>query len=120
MATAALQFGKDAKGYIAYAPNPTTTMYKAELTNGNADSITLASAASFYTVSFVYQPGTSNWVDVTGVVAAAPTTGSFVTTTSRLNPSSYLLPGGAVISIVTESVSAQVSVSIWQGGNSNA
>tara|TARA_R110000850_G_scaffold32083_4_gene87911 strand:- start:847 stop:1203 length:357 start_codon:yes stop_codon:yes gene_type:complete len=118
MATAALKFAKDAKGDNTYAPLPTTTMYKAELTNGTADSITLASAADFYTVSFVFQPGTSCWVDVTGAVAVGPSTASFVTTTARLNPASYLLPAGAVISIVTESATAQVSVAIWQGGNS--
>jgi len=117
MATAALKFAKSAKGDITFAATPTTTMYKAELTNGNADSITLSTDADFYTVSFVFQPGTSCWVDVTGVTASGPTTATFAVTTSRLNPASYLLPAGAVISVVTESVTAQVSIAIWQGGN---
>ena len=116
MATAALKFAKSAKGDVTYAPQPTTTMYKAELTNGNADTITLATDADYYTVSFIYQPGTTCWVDVTGVTAAGPTTATFAATTSRMNPASYLLPGGAEISIVTESATSQVSVAIWQGG----
>jgi len=120
MPTAALQFGKDAKGYIAYAPNPTTTMYGADLTVGAAQSITLATDASFYTVSFIYQPGTVVWVDVTGVTAVAPSAAPFAVTTSRMNPASYLLPGGAVISLVCVDATAGVSIAIWQGGNSNA
>jgi len=115
--TSALKFAKDAKGSVTFAPEPTVTMYKAELTNGNADSITLATDADFYTVSFVYQPGTTCWVDVTGVTAAGPASAAFVLSTSRANPASYLLPGGAEVSVVTESDTAQVSIAIWQGGN---
>jgi hypothetical protein len=46
MATAALKFAKSAKGDVTYAPQPTTTMYKAELTNGNADSTLCHSSTS--------------------------------------------------------------------------
>jgi hypothetical protein len=117
MATAALKFAKDAKGDITFAPLPTTTMYSAELTTGSPDSITLALLAEFYTVSFVYEPGTACWVDVTGVTAAVPAGATFATTTSRLNPASYLLPAGTVISMITGNATAQVSIAIWQGGN---
>jgi len=116
--TVALKFAKDSNSLNTFAATPADVMYDAELTNGNADSITVPSVSTYYTVSFIYQPGTTCFVDVTGATATSPSIGTFATTTSRILPSSYLLPAGTTISIVTVNDTALVSVAMWQGGHS--
>jgi len=115
--TVALKFAKDSQGANTFAGTPPDVIYDAELTNGNADTITVPSGAAFYTVSFIYQPGTTCFVDVTGAAAVAPIIATFATTTSRMLPASYLLPAGATISIITVNDTAFVNVGMWQGGN---
>lgn len=117
---AALKFGKDANGFNAYAPKPSTSKKSIELLNGVAQEFQLPDDedATFYTVSFRYQPGTSVWVDTTGATASQPAGNTWADTTSELNPASLLLPAGANISMVTGNDMAQVGAVIWQGGSS--
>lgn len=112
---AALKFGKDANGFNAYAPRPCDLRWAVELDDSVEDSFTLPTDSDFYTVSFRYQPGTTVWVDVTGGIAEFPTLGTFVTTTSEMNPASLVLEGGATISMITGNTEAQVGVCAWQG-----
>jgi len=113
----ALKFAKDAQGATAYAPKPANVMQEALLTNGNAQSFTVPSLASYYTVAFTYQPGTVCFVDATGAATEAPIAEPFASTTSALLPSSYLLAAGTVVSIVTVTATAYVGVRMYQGGN---
>jgi len=114
--TVALKFAKDSNGKNTYASTPPDVIYDANLTNGNADTITVPSGAAYYTVSFIYQPGTICFVDVTGATAVQPLIATFAATTSRELPASYLLTAGTTISIVTVSDTSFVSVGMWQGG----
>lgn len=113
----ALKFGVDANGRVSYGANPPAFIYNAEITNGNAESHTLPSDEPFYTVNIRYQPGTVNWVDVTGTDAVAPSSSTFTSSTSQLNPSTLILPGGTEISVITSNSSSVVSMVIWAGGN---
>lgn len=113
----ALKFGKDANNLNAYAPIPSNNKTSATLTNGNAVSFTVPYTESLWLVSFRFQPGTTVWIDATGVTAAEPAGASFANTTSEMNPASLTVAGGTVISCITAFASADVSVVMWQVGN---
>jgi hypothetical protein len=113
----ALKFAKDSQGANTFAGTPPDLIQDVYLSNGNASSITVPSDADWYTVSFIYQPGTTCFVDATGATAVAPSSGTFASTTSRLLPSSYLVRAGTVLSVVTVNDNAYVSIGMWQGGH---
>jgi len=114
--TVALKFAKDSQGYTTFAATPADVILNANMLNGVEDSITVPSVSAYYTVAFNYQPGTTFWVDVTGATAVAPIVGTLESATSVLNPSSYLLPAAATISVITSNDTADLSISMWQGG----
>ena len=114
-----LNFGRDAQGYNAYAPYPSTNVYTATLVNGAASSITLPASAKEWIVSFSYQPGTNVFVDFTGTTAAIPAGGTFASATSELNPGARLVHSftnanvATSISLITNNATAEVSVSLY-------
>lgn len=115
-----LQFGIDNRGQNAFAPLPATIIFTANLTNGVPETITIPQEYLLWTVSFSYQPGTSNWVDFSGATAATPAGSSFAQSTSELNPGARLVSSTlkdhttpATISIMTDSASALVSVAFY-------
>ena len=108
-----LQFGRDAQGYNAYAPQPSTNNFSATLTDGTAESFTVPSNHAVWIVSFRYQPGTDVWVDFTGAAAAIPVGASFASTTSELRPASVTVNAGTSISCITDNTSADVGISMY-------
>jgi hypothetical protein len=112
--TVALKFGKDANSFNTFAPRPSDIKYNAFLALGTATSITLPGTDEIYCVSFRYQPGSSVYVDVTGTNAASPTTGTFTSSTSELNPASLTLEAGTLISMITNYDTAYVSIVAWR------
>jgi hypothetical protein len=107
-----LAFGRDAQGYNAYAPQPSTVKYSATITNGSATSITVPSSYATWIVSFRYYPN-DVWVDVTGATAAIPVGTTLAASTSELNPASLTLPSATTISMITDLTSADVCIVMW-------
>lgn len=107
-----LHFGRDTQGMNAYAPDPSTNIWQATLTNGNATSITVPATYQTWIVSFRYYPN-DVWVDVTGATAAVPVGNTLAACTAELNPASLTLQTGATISMITAQSSADVSVVMW-------
>lgn len=89
--TTVLSFGRDAQGYNAYAPNPSTNKYSATLPSGGNSTITLPATSQNWVVAFSYQPGSDIWVAY-NATASAPAGATFATTTSELLPGSRKLP----------------------------
>lgn len=108
-----LDFGRDINSYNAYAPRPSTNVYSATITNGNATSITLPSDHPEYIVAFGYTPGASVWVDFTGATAAIPVGATLAATTSTLLPGSRTVKAASVVSVITDNTNADVSIEIY-------
>lgn len=118
-----LNFGRDAQGYNAYAPYPSTDKFSATLTTGTPSTINVPQNANSWIVSFSIQPGANVWVDFTGATAIVPVGGTFAATTSELNPgartvnkqyyNSSAVLTNSTISLVTDTATADVGVSFF-------
>lgn len=108
-----LNFGRDVQGYNAFAPLTATDKYSATLTSGSETHITVPSNASKWIAVFSYQPGTTVWVDLTGGTAAVPAGATLASTTSEMIPSARTVLAGSKISMITDSVSAEVGVVLY-------
>ncbi len=119
-------FGTDDRGATAYAPNPSTNIYGVKLVSGTPATLTLPTNSQNWMVAFSYTGGSDVFVDFTGATAVAPTTGSFVSTTSSHNPGVRNIPSQVIsngvlvpasISLATTDATAYVSVELWSAPN---
>lgn len=113
--TTKLIFGRDVQGYNAYAPPPSTNIYRATLASAGSSSITLPTDVASWIVSFSFQPGSDVWVaySTSGATSASPpVSGTFTATTSELNPGARLLPAN----VVTSSVTAATVIYFYNNG----
>ena len=108
-----LSFGRDQQGYNAYAPQPSTDIYNATLTNGNETHITVPKTHAVWVVAFSIQGGADIWVDLSGGTAAVPAGNTLASATATLNPGQRLLTSGTKISMITANTTADVSVEMW-------
>ena len=63
--------------------------------------------------SFNYSPGSSVYVDFSGQVAAVPAGGTFVATSSTLNPGQRTVLAGDSISAITADTTADVVIELY-------
>lgn len=108
-----LNFGRDINSYNAFAPQLADYKYRATLATSTESNITLPTSYPFWIVSFVFQPGTTVWVDMTGATATVPASGTLTATTAELNPGQRTLPAGAKISMISANTSADVFIQGW-------
>lgn len=116
MTTANLNFGTDAQGRNAYAPNISNLIYRAILGQNSVSNITLPTETdiSQYEVCFSYQPGSTVWVDCSGATATVPVNSSLAVSTSELLPGQRVVPAGNQISMITPDIAgAYVGVAIY-------
>lgn len=104
---------RDATGNNAYAPQPSTDLWNATLTNGAASGITIPSNYENWVISISYQPGSDVWVDFTGAAAIVPIGGTFASTTSELLPGPRTVKAGSTVSLITDNTTADVGISLY-------
>lgn len=111
--TTIANFNTDVAGHVAYAPIPSTNVYKTTLAATVAASVTVPSDYEYWFVAFSFQPGTDIWVDFTGATAAVPVSGALVASTSTLNPGARMVKKGSNISIITAATTADVAIEFY-------
>ncbi len=87
-------------------------IFSATLVNGDNESVTVPSTYENWIIGVSYQPGTSTYMSVNGT-AAEPAGGTFVATTSELNPPVRRVVAGDIVDFLTVSATADVTVSLW-------
>lgn len=117
MPTIPMILARDVQGMAIEVWPPSKTIYSAKLASGSASSITIPSDFPEYIVIFSVQQTTNIWCDFTGAAAVAATSGTLVAGTAELIPFGYmygrLVPAGANLSLITDSTTAEVSISIY-------
>ncbi len=107
-----LNFGRDVQGMNAYAPVQSDLKYSATLAAGAGENLTVPSSTAKWIVGFSYQPGASIWVSVNGT-AAVPAGGTFLASTSELNPPARTVFAGDVINMITANTTADVGIVLY-------
>lgn len=111
--TQILNFAKDAQGSCAYAPKFPADNQSITLAVGAAQSFTVPSNFSQWTVAFSYPAGAVVWVSV-GHTATPPAGGTFAATNSVLLPAQLTCLAGDVISVYNNgTVSVDMGVSMY-------
>lgn len=111
--TAYLNFGRDAQGYNAYAPQDASYKWSATLTAGAATSITIPKNYDVWIVAFSYEPGADVWIDFSGATAAIPAGATLAATTASLNPGQRTVFSGGKISVITDSTTSDIGIELW-------
>jgi hypothetical protein len=91
---------RDINGYNGFGILPTYDIQSTSLADSVAQSITVPSNFQNWIAIITYSPGSSIFVDFTGVDAAAPST-AFASATASLNPSARQVSAGQSISFIT-------------------
>jgi len=96
-----LNFGRDNQGYNAYAPAFASDAFSATLDANDAQSFTVPSNYKVWIAVFGATPGATIWVAVNDT-AEVPAGGTFLSTSSTINPGARTVHAGDTISVITD------------------
>ena len=91
---------RDINGYNGFGVQPTYDIQGCSLTASAAQTFTVPSNYGQWIAVFSYTPGSSIFVDFSGVTARVPG-GTVGAITTCLNPAARQLPGGTTFSVIT-------------------
>lgn len=107
-----LNFGRDINGYNAYAPQFSTDIFSATLTNGSEETFTIPSNYKIWLMSIVPSVGGNIFI-ARNNTATIPVSSTFSSTNSEQNPGARTVFGGDVIHVITDNTSVDVSVVLY-------
>ena len=110
--TTILNFGRDAQGMNAYAPQFCDDKFSATLTNGVAETVTVPDNYKEWTMIVSIAPGSIIFVAV-NATAADPAGATFAATDSELNPGPRTVFAGDVISLLTTNATTDTTVMFY-------
>lgn len=106
-----LDFGRDVQGYNSYAPPFAADNFKVTLASGVAQQFTVPSNFKNWIIAFSPQIGTNIWV-ARNTTATLPS-GTITATSSTQNPGARQALGGDTVSMITNSTTSDVGVSLY-------
>jgi len=109
-----MNFGRDVQGYNAFAPSFSTVAYSATLAASTPESLTVPTTNRNWIAVMTIEGGSDVWV-ANNHTAAVPAGGTFAATNSELIPltKSMSVIGGDVLSFITSTTTADVSVVLY-------
>lgn len=113
--TTKLNFGRDVQGYNAFAPEPSTDMYKVSIAAAGNATLTLPTNVSFWTVAYAYTPGAEIWVAY-NASAVAPSSGTFSSSNCEMNPGARTTPS----TNTTSSGTSATTINFYNNGSGTA
>lgn len=113
--TTKLNFGRDIQGYNSFAPPPSTNMFYVQLASSGNATVTLPTNVTSWIVAFSFTPGSEIWVSY-NASAVAPSSGTFATTASELNPGARIIPS----TVTTSTGTVATTINLLNNGTSTA
>lgn len=108
----ALLLSRDESGETTYGIAPATDAVQALMAINTIYSFTVPTAFKHYELHFSIDPGLRAWVTYDGSSPAVPS-GSFVPTTSELNPAARLVAAGTVVKCITPDTTCEIGVTMY-------
>jgi hypothetical protein len=109
--TTKFSMGRDINGYNTFSLQFSDESYSMSLAAGVAQTVTTPTDAEHYYVIFGFEPGANVWV-ANNTTAIIPT-GAVTATASQPNPTVRIVKAGDVLSLITNSLTAEVGVSFY-------
>ncbi len=110
-----LNFGRDVQGYNSYAPPTSTDMFKVTIAAAGNSTLTLPTNALSWIVAYSYTPGAEIWVAY-NASAVAPSSGTFSSSNSELNPGARTVPSQNI----TSSSTSATTINFYNNGSGTA
>jgi hypothetical protein len=107
-----LIYSTDATGKLSGAPPSSSFKYFVLLNSTQHATLTIPVSFQRWEAQFSYKPGVETWVAV-NQTAAAPSTSSFTSTTSEMNPTKLMVESGDIIDVYSSSDSAAISIVLY-------
>jgi hypothetical protein len=120
--TTKLNFARDVSGYNSFAPPPSTDMYKVQLAASGNATLTLPTNVANWIVAYSFTPGSEIWVAY-NTTAVAPSSGTFSSSTSELNPGARIVPStinGTTATTINFLNNGTSTTNVWVGLYANA
>lgn len=113
--TTKLNFATSVQGYNSFAPPPSTTMFEVQLAASGTATLTLPTNVANWVAAYSFTPGSEIWVAY-NTNAVAPSSGTFVSGVSELNPGARVLPS----TVTTVSGTTATTINFLNNGTGTA